>query len=117
MPVAYSQSERVHSAAREISGGDELVEMVIMDSLRRSYERFYLDSMMNETVFNLGVKKYTYKEVKDREINLGLDLRGGMNVTLEISVPSIIRALSGNSQDPTFVAAMEKAIEINRNST
>ncbi len=114
--VTFSQSERVQSIARELSGGDELAEMVLMDSLRQTYERFYLDSMAGEVVFNLGVRKYTFQEVKEREINLGLDLRGGMNVTLEIAVPEIVRALSGNSQDPTFVAAMESAIETNRTS-
>ncbi|TVQ11501.1 MAG: protein translocase subunit SecDF [Bacteroidetes bacterium] len=114
--VAFSQSERVQTIARELSGGDELVEMVLMDSLRQRYERFYLDSMSNQVVFNMGVRKYTFQEVKERELNLGLDLRGGMNVTLEISVPDIVKALSGNSQDPTFVAAMESAIETHRTS-
>lgn len=113
---AFSQSERVQSIARDLSGGDELVELVMMDSLRRTYERFYLDSMASEVVFNLGIRKYTFADVREREINLGLDLRGGMNVTLEISVPEIIRALSGNSQDPTFVAAMESSIEQHRGS-
>jgi len=113
---AYAQSERVERIAGQLADGDEIVEMVLMDSLRRSNERFYLDSMGNEVVFNLGIRKYTFKEVKDREINLGLDLRGGMNVTLEISVPSIVRALSGNSQDPTFMLAMENAIETNKTS-
>jgi SecD/SecF fusion protein len=113
---AYAQSERVERIAGQLADGDEIVEMVLMDSLRRSNERFYLDSMANEVVFNLGIRKYTFKEVKDREINLGLDLRGGMNVTLEISVPAIVRALSGNSQDPTFVLAMDNAIEANRTS-
>jgi SecD/SecF fusion protein len=113
---AFSQSERINNTARELSAGDEMVEMVLLDSLQRSYERFYLDSMSNEVIFNLGIRKYTYKEVKDREINMGLDLRGGMNVTLEISVPEIVRALSGRSQDPTFLAAMQRAIEINRTS-
>jgi len=113
---AYASSERVQAIAREISGGDELVELVLMDSLRNRYERFYLDSMMNEVVFNLGIRKYTFQDVKERELNLGLDLRGGMNVTLEISVPEIIRALSGNSQDPTFQLAMENAIQAQRGS-
>ena len=113
---AYASSERVQAIAREISGGDELVELVVMDSLRNRYERFYLDSMQGEVVFNLGIRKYTFQDVKEREINLGLDLRGGMNVTLEISVPEIIRALSGNSQDPTFQLAMENAIQAQRGS-
>ncbi len=112
----FAQSERVYTQARDLSGGGQLVEMVLLDSLKHSFEKYYLDSMASEVVFNLGVRKYTFKEVKDREINLGLDLRGGMNVTLEISVPDIIKALSGNSQDPTFVAAMEKAIQANRGS-
>jgi SecD/SecF fusion protein len=113
---AYANSERVQAIARELSGGDELVELVIMDSLRNRYERFYLDSMMNEVVFNMGIRRYTFQDVKEREINLGLDLRGGMNVTLEISVPEIIRALSGNSQDPTFQLAMNNAIQAQRGS-
>lgn len=113
---AYATSERVQSIAREISEGDELRELVVMDSLRNRYERFYLDSMMNQVVFNLGIRKYTFQDVKEREINLGLDLRGGMNVTLEISVPEIIRALSGNSQDPTFQLAMNNAIQAQRGS-
>jgi SecD/SecF fusion protein len=112
----YARSERVQSVARDLAAGDELVEMVVMDSLAGIYERFYLDSMKGEVVFNLGIRKYTYQEVKEREINLGLDLRGGMNVTLEISVPEIIRALSGNSQDPTFQLAMENAIQAQRGS-
>ncbi len=113
---AYAQSERVQRLAGEIAAGDELLELVVMDSLAREYERFYLDSMMGETVFNLGIRQYNFREVKERELNLGLDLRGGMNVTLEIAVPEIIRALSGNSQDPTFVMAMENAIEAQRGS-
>ncbi|TVQ93977.1 MAG: protein translocase subunit SecDF [Bacteroidetes bacterium] len=113
---AFSRSERVQAIAWDLSGGDELFEMVLMDSLAREYERYYLDSMRNEVVFNLGIRRYTFQDVKERELNLGLDLRGGMNVTLEISVPEIIRALSGNSQDPTFLLAMENAIEAQRGS-
>ncbi|HKM92631.1 MAG TPA: protein translocase subunit SecDF [Prolixibacteraceae bacterium] len=70
----------------------------------------YLDSMSSETVYNfLGVRKYTYKDVKARELNLGLDLRGGMNVTLEVSVPDLVMALSNNSNDETFNKAMQIA--------
>jgi SecD/SecF fusion protein len=113
---AYAQSERFVIQARELAGGDELLELVVLDSLQRTRERFYLDSMMNQVVFNMGIRQYTYQDVKEREINLGLDLRGGMNVTLEISVPEILRALSGNSQDPTFLLAMENATQMQRGS-
>jgi SecD/SecF fusion protein len=81
-------------------------------------EEAYLDSMMRETVFNfLGIRQYTYREAKEREINLGLDLRGGMNVTLEISSYEIIRALSNYSTDPTFVEALNLAREYQKTST
>jgi SecD/SecF fusion protein len=81
-------------------------------------EEAYLDSMMRETVYNfLGIRQYTYREAKEREINLGLDLRGGMNVTLEISSYEIIRALSNYSTDPTFVEALNLARENQKTST
>ncbi len=80
-------------------------------------EFHYLDSMNNEVVYNfLGLKKYTYKDVRGLEMNLGLDLKGGMNVTLEVEVKDIIRAMSNNSTDETFVKALARADELRRNS-
>lgn len=67
----------------------------------------YMDSMANEEVF-LG---FTLKECRERELNLGLDLKGGMNVTLEVSVADILKTLSGNNEDPTFNQALAKAKE------
>jgi SecD/SecF fusion protein len=73
-------------------------------------EANYLDSISGKEVYNfLYLKKYTYKECKEREINLGLDLKGGMNVILEVSVPDIIMYLSDYNQDSTFLKAMEIA--------
>lgn len=70
----------------------------------------YLDSVWNKPVYNLlGIKEYTYKEVKSSEISLGLDLQGGMHVTLEVSPVDIIRGLAGNSTDSAFVKALNKA--------
>ena len=75
-------------------------------------ENYYLDSVSNVNVYNLLVKKYTYRDAKEREINLGLDLKGGMNVTLEVSVKDIVNALAGaNANDPTFQQAMQLATE------
>ncbi len=75
-------------------------------------ENYYLDSVSNVNVYNLLVKKYTYRDAKEREINLGLDLKGGMNVTLEVSVKDIVNALAGaNANDPTFMKAMALATE------
>jgi SecD/SecF fusion protein len=77
----------------------------------------YLDSISGETVYNfLGLKKFTYKEVKELELNLGLDLKGGMNVTLEVAVDDLIRALSNYNNDETFNAALQRAREMQRGS-
>src|SRR3954469_981230 len=77
----------------------------------------YLDSLWNQPVYNFLGASYTYKEVKENELSLGLDLQGGMHVVLEISPAEIIRGLSGNNQDPAFIAAMQRAREKQKAST
>ncbi|WP_319591414.1 protein translocase subunit SecDF [uncultured Draconibacterium sp.] len=99
-------SNRVKDNAIEYAQGDEMKE----------YQ--YLDSMKSEVVYNfLGLKKFTYKDVQELEINLGLDLKGGMNVTLQVEVQDIIRAMSNNSDDETFNAALALATKNQENST
>lgn len=78
-------------------------------SLNVTEKQRYLDSIWNEPVYNLFGIDYTYKEVKETELNLGLDLQGGMHVTLEVSPIDIIKGLSGNSTDPDFLAALDQA--------
>ena len=80
-------------------------------------EQNYLDSIKSQPIYNLGFVKFNYKECKEKEINLGLDLRGGMNVMLEISVEDVIRALSNDSKDPIFNQALAQAREEQKNST
>ncbi len=72
-------------------------------------KQFYLDSMWTKTVYDLGFVAYTLKEVKEQEIALGLDLQGGMNLTLEVSPIEILKSLSANSNDPDFLAALKEA--------
>ena len=72
----------------------------------------YLDSIAGEKVW-FG---YTLKECREKEINLGLDLKGGMNVTMEVSVPDIIRALSGYNTTEIFNQAIAKANEKQKSS-
>ena len=81
--------------AKEYANGDKMAEY------------HYLDSLATEQVW-LG---YTLKECREKELGLGLDLKGGMNVILEVSVPDIVRTLAGNSKDATFNKAMDLAIE------
>ncbi|MDD4489691.1 MAG: protein translocase subunit SecDF [Paludibacter sp.] len=81
--------------AKEYAAGDKMKE----------YQ--YLDSLSGEKVY-FG---YTLKECREKEINLGLDLKGGMNVTLEVSVADILRALSGYNNSPEFLQALQTATE------
>ena len=69
-------------------------------------EQAYLDSVMNKKVW-LGI--YSYKECREMQIGLGLDLKGGMNVILEVSIPDVVKALAGNSQDPVFTETLAAA--------
>ena len=79
---------------------------------RSEREQYYLDSVQNQPVYNLGFRKFTYKEIKEKELNLGLDLKGGMNVMLEIQVEDVVKSLAGDSSsDPAFIEAMERAKE------
>jgi SecD/SecF fusion protein len=113
---SYSNSIVTKQLATELSKGDELLKGYLTDSITRARENYYLDSMSNQVVYNILIRKYTYKECKEREINLGLDLKGGMNVTMEVSVGDIVRGLSGNSQNPTFQQAMKRAYEKQKDS-
>jgi len=77
----------------------------------------YLDSIYNKPVYNfLGLKEYTYKEVKQNGLNLGLDLQGGMHVTLEVSPVEILKGLSGNNPDPGLKQSLEMATNMQKNS-
>jgi SecD/SecF fusion protein len=71
---------------------------------------YYLDSIASEPVYNFAwLKKYTYRECQEREINLGLDLQGGMNVILEVSVTDVVRSMANYSKDSTFNKAIALA--------
>ncbi len=78
--------------------------------------QFYLDSVYNEPVYSLLGIDFTYKEIQDLELNLGLDLQGGMHVTLEVSPVDIIKGLSGNNEDAEFQKALEVASERQKTS-
>ena len=80
--------------AKEIANGDPKVE------------QDYLDSLSNEKVW-LG--NWTLKDCREMEISLGLDLKGGMNVILEVSVPDVIKALADNKPDEAFNKALAEA--------
>ncbi|MCH2236039.1 MAG: protein translocase subunit SecDF [Crocinitomicaceae bacterium] len=77
-----------------------------VDAIRQHYVDQYLRDQANKEVF-FG---YTYAECQEKEINLGLDLEGGMSVTLEISIPELVKELAGNTRNPDFRIAHENAL-------
>ena len=95
------QTRQEEKKAKEIALGDPQAEIN------------YLDSVANEPIYDFlfGLRKYTYRECKEREINFGLDLKGGMNLILEVKVADILKALSNYNTDPTFNQALKIAEE------
>ena len=86
--------------AKEYAAGDDAKEFL------------YLDSIATKKVW-FG---YTLKECREKEINLGLDLKGGMNVTMEVSVPDILDALSGHNETPNYKEALARAKQKQKSS-
>ena len=84
---------------------------------KRNIERLkYLDSLSNKEVFDIGITSFNFKEVKEKAMNLGLDLKGGINVILQISVKDILVGLASGSKDPTFRRALIDAESLQENS-
>lgn len=71
--------------------------------------RFRLDSLSDKKIYNLGLAKYTYQEAKEEELNLGLDLQGGMNVVLEVNLDELVRNMSNNPKDLALNTAINQA--------
>ena len=83
-----------------------------LDSVKKVASRMYIDSISSEKIY-LG---YTYKEVQAKSINLGLDLKGGMNVMLQVQLEDLVRALSKNNQSAEFNNAIALAKENQKDS-
>ncbi|WP_420259941.1 protein translocase subunit SecDF, partial [Flavobacterium sinopsychrotolerans] len=90
-------ASKVKSDAKSFAGGNPEKEVK------------YLDSIGKEKVFNLGFTNFTFNEVSDKQINKGLDLEGGINVILQISVKDILKGLSNNSKNPVFNKSLADA--------
>ena len=102
------------------STNDSLLDSAIVNDYLQEEtakrEKYYLDSISSEKVYDIWVKDYTYKDCQEREINLGLDLKGGMNVTLEVSVVDVIKALANYSKDELFNTAISNSQQMQKNS-
>lgn len=83
---------------------------------KSTLEKIYLDSIANEPVIDLGFAQFSYDDIKNKEINLGLDLKGGINAILQVSVKDILIGLSNNSKNPVFNKALAAASEAQKKS-
>src|SRR6218665_2598182 len=81
---AKAKAERLALAEQPGASGEEL------NTLREKHYDVLIDSLQGETVMNILVKKFTYQDAKEQELKLGLDLQGGMNVTLDVSLDELI---------------------------
>ena len=108
----YVNSEQAKQfvAAR---AADKYDAQMVVDSLQNAREAHYLDSMASKKVY-LG---YTYRQCQAREINLGLDLKGGMNVMLEVSTVDVVRALADHTEDTLFNHAIDLALANQKKTT
>lgn len=86
------------------------------DSAIKKIRQYYFDSTATDPVINIGIGswrpiQYTYSDIKNNELKLGLDLQGGVSVILEVSVEDVVKGLANNTSDPTFNKALIAAKE------
>lgn len=93
-------AEKVKRDAKEFAKGDPVLE------------EEYLDSIANEQVYDILINSFTFRQVQEREINFGLDLKGGMSLILEVSTVDVLKSLANNSKDTTFIKALARAREL-----
>ncbi|WP_405292193.1 protein translocase subunit SecDF [Algibacter sp. Ld11] len=110
------KAKQIENAAEEIAINKIADTEEGYRAKRSAEETAYLESIATDTVFNMGIAKFTYNEVKQKAMNLGLDLKGGISATLQISIRDILKGLANHTKDPIFNKALDDAAEIQKNS-
>lgn len=111
------KANQIEDAAKQYAVSKISESEVDYDTKRDLEETKYLDSISAlDQVYNLGIAKFKFSELKDKAMNLGLDLKGGINVILQISVKDILLGLANDSKDPVFRKALDDAEELQKNS-
>ncbi|MFA7116216.1 MAG: protein translocase subunit SecDF [Bacteroidales bacterium] len=96
------QMEKINESFADVS---ESNKVFYLDSIKKEKNRYYIDSISSEKVYF----SYTFKDVRERELNLGLDLKGGMNVMLRVELQDLVKVLADNNQTPEFLEALKLA--------
>src|SRR5215510_4465177 len=107
--------ETLHPEAKKIKNPEDFP-----DSIRNVFDAKLkrLEDSTKDVTITYGVQgAISYQKAKESELNLGLDLQGGMNVTLEVEMTGLLKAMSNNSNDPTFLKAVENANKRKANSS
>ena len=103
MVPTWRAENKADTYAARVSGQDDKSESF------RNARTIYLDSISNETILNLGFKKYTYQELKGQQLAMGLDLQGGMSVVMQVDLVDLVKKMAAGSQDDNFLAAVSMA--------
>ena len=90
----------------------DLDKAYVLDSIREDKNKWYIDSISSKKVY-FG---YTFDDVREKEINLGLDLKGGMNVMLQVQLEDVVQALAENNLSPEYTKAFSLALERSKTS-
>jgi SecD/SecF fusion protein len=106
-----------NQAEKWVKANSSQLTGVEFENAVKNRQQEILDSLSGTSIYNIPLlKKYTYQEVKEQELNLGLDLQGGMNVTLEVSLDELIRNMSNNPKDVAMNVAIAEADKMKANS-
>lgn len=107
----------VEAEMADLQQQDAIAYYDTLNTIKKFHEQRYLDSISNQTVYNLFVTDYTYDQIKDNELSLGLDLQGGMSVIMQVSVQDLLTNLAGNNaNDKDFRQAINLAKQRERES-
>jgi SecD/SecF fusion protein len=112
--VSFYQLSFTFLATNVEDDAKEYAEKKVTDNDARKkavFEKKYLDSVANKKIVDVGIAQYTYNDVRDKEMNLGLDLKGGINAILQVSVKEVLMNLSNDSKNEAFNQALAAADE------
>jgi SecD/SecF fusion protein len=110
--VTYSVNKDAEEFAANAPSLSKIDDEKEKEEKQKELKKDYLDSMMSEEVFNIGIASFTYAECKKQQLNLGLDLQGGMHVTIEVALDQLILKLSADENNPDLIAAVKRANEM-----
>ena len=116
---AHAYVNRMYPSATQKFPGNKDSQVVYQEFLDKAFEDRLkrMEDSTKDEILTVGINgKVSYQKAKEEELNLGLDLQGGMNVTLEVEMTGLVTSLANNSKDPNFLKALENANKAKANS-